>query len=137
MRASTLFVRVQRQKDEGELGKGAPKYDLSNHESTLAVWPLTFTQFSFDVWPSLTKNFSNSSSDVTLPSLSASTPVLLSDMSSSEADDDDASADDDGAGSSRLFELLVADSHLDATSARGDFLALERVSFFSDFWGKR
>lgn len=102
-----------------------------------AAADLTATHFSFFFPSSLTAvapSLSDSSSDVTLSSVSASTPVVFSD---SELDEEEVSAGTTTA-SSEADE--VAESSVEALSAaffsaasRRAFLAFTRASFFSSF----
>lgn len=98
--------------------------------------PLTATHFSFLV-SSLgsARLLVASSSDVTLSSVSASTPVLLS-ASEPEPDTEDSEEDDvaevAGGGISVVVEEAVATEE-DSVFSRKAFLALSRASFLSDF----
>jgi hypothetical protein len=108
---------------------------------------LTVTHFSFfPPWTVPSSDFSDSSSDVTLSSVSASIPVLLT--SDSELEDDDSldvavsvevsveTAASVAAAEATSVAVEVGgreDSLLKAASARKIFLALARASFLSSF----
>lgn len=97
---------------------------------------LTATHFSFSFPSSVTaepSGFADSSSEVTLSSVSASTPVVFSD---SEFEDDELSS---GVGVWTGVAAVVdgvevaTEESPFAAASRRSFLALERASFFSSF----
>lgn len=102
-----------------------------------SVCPLTATHFSF-LPSSLTAGssvLSDSSSDVTLSSVSASTPVVSD--SELELDEEDslvevAAASAEGV-SVGVVAALVTEESLFAAASRRAFLALARASFLSSF----
>jgi hypothetical protein len=95
--------------------------------------PLTATHFSFFASSLESAGLSvASSSDVTLSSVSASDPVLLS---ASEPEDED-SEDDVAEGAAGVFSVVVVEAAgalEDSLFSRRAFLALRRASFLSSF----
>lgn len=103
-----------------------------------SVCPLTATHFSF-LPSSLTAGssvLSDSSSDVTLSSVSASTPVVSD--SELELDEEDSLVEVAAAASAEgvsvgVVAALVTEESLFAAASRRAFLALARASFLSSF----
>jgi hypothetical protein len=94
--------------------------------------PLTATHFSFFASLDSASLSVASSSDVTLSSVSASDPVLLS---ASEPEDDDSEDDDVAEGVAGVSSVVVeaAGALEDSLFSRRAFLALRRASFLSSF----
>ena len=131
--------------DDAIQGSGVAS-SVAGTGGVVAVWPFTATHFSF--LPFSTSSFfsPSSSSEVTLSSVSASTPVVVSDSELEELEDDDSEVEVVAAAAGAVSVdvvstpgvevLLVVASFAAASFSLSCLRSFARASLRSSFWNK-